>query len=117
MYKNTTQYFNSYEKFYNSILTKYGKYFTNLVFNKDYRTINEYDIYTGGTETETINLFGFYPNDSRLPSLSIHAADSLSDYLIVGLNKNDRHYILKMLNQWSPGYLFLSLVAIQIRSL
>ena len=98
LYKNTTQYFNSYEKFYNSVLTKYGKYFTNLVFNKDYRTINEYDIYTGGTEIETINLFGFYPNDSSLPSLSIHAADSLSNYLIVELNKNDRHYILKMLN-------------------
>jgi hypothetical protein len=97
VYKNTSQYFVSYEKFYNSVLTKYGKYLTNLVFNQDYRTINQYDVYTGGTETDIINLFGFYPNESSLSSLSTHTADSLIDYLIVGLNKNDRHYILKML--------------------
>jgi hypothetical protein len=98
LYKNTNQYFNSYQKLFNSILTKYGKYLTNLVCNKDYRTINEYDVYTGGTETDTINLFGLYPNDKSLPSLCIYTSDSLSDYLITVLNKNDKYYILKMLN-------------------
>ena len=97
LYKNTNQYFTSYKKFYNSVLTKYGKYLTNLIFNRDYRTIKDYDVYTGGTETNTINIFGFYTNDKSLSSLCIHTADSLSDYLIVSLNKNDRHYILKML--------------------
>ena len=96
IYKNASQYFSSYEKFYNSVLTKYGKYLANLVCNKDYRTINAYDVEDGATGS-TLNLFGFYPNDASLPSLCTHTADSLSDYLIVSLNKNDRHYILKML--------------------
>jgi hypothetical protein len=95
LYKNTSQYFVSYESFYNSTLTKYGKHLTNLVFNKDYRTINVYDVETGGAAT-TLNLFGFYPNESSLPSLCNHTADSLKSYLN-GLNTEDKYYILKML--------------------
>jgi hypothetical protein len=95
LYKNTSQYFVSYESFYNSTLTKYGKHLTNLVFNKDYRKINVYDVETGGAAT-TLNLFGFYPNESSLPSLCNHTADSLKSYLN-GLNTEDKYYILKML--------------------
>ena len=96
LYKNTSQYFQSYQQFYNSVLTNYGGLLTNLVLNKDYRTINEYDVYTGDTTTDTINLFGFYPKESNLPSLAEHTASSLVDFLI-SLNVNDKYYILKML--------------------
>jgi hypothetical protein len=95
LYKNTSQYFVSYESFYNSVLTKYGKHLANLVSNKDYRTINVYDVETGGDVT-TLNLFGFYPKDSSLPSLCNHTADSLKSYLD-GLNVEDKYYILKIL--------------------
>ena len=96
LYKNTSQYFVSYESFYNSTLTKYGKHLTNLVFNKDYRKINVYDVETGGAAT-TLNLFGLYPNNSSLPSLCNHTADSLKTYLNDLNFLSDKYYILKIL--------------------
>ena len=96
LYKNTSQYFVSYESFYNSVLTKYGKHLTNLVFNKDYRKINVYDVETGGAAT-TLNLFGFYPKESSLPSLCNHTADSLKTFLNDLNFLSDKYYILKML--------------------
>ena len=97
VYKNTIQYFSSYESFYNSVLTKYGKHFANLVCNKDYRTINQYDIKDGSTGS-VINLFGFYPSDSNLPSLTNHTKTSLIDYLNNLYEVTDEFYILKMFN-------------------
>jgi hypothetical protein len=63
VYKDTKNYFNSYEGLYNSLTNLYGSKIVPLFLSQNYRTIKDYDVYTtsGTTPNETIEIFGLYP--------------------------------------------------------
>ena len=60
VYKSTENYFSTYEKTYNVLVTKYGKKIGSLLFNSNYRTIKTYDVFTSTNSTPgtTMDLFG-----------------------------------------------------------
>jgi hypothetical protein len=57
---NTQDYFEKYKSSYNSVLTSYGPQTHSLVFSPNYRTINQYEVYTTNTNTRNITMFGEY---------------------------------------------------------
>ena len=92
LYKETEYYFSSYTDMYNNILTTYGPLLTNLLINKDYRTLKTYD---GGT-MGNIEFFGLYKSPQDLPSLVDMTDGTLQAYLNQKHNQ-DKYYILDML--------------------
>jgi hypothetical protein len=96
LYKKTDTYFTSYQSFYNNVLTSYGPILTNLIVNKDYRVINEYDVYTGDTVTNTISLFGLF-KEKTLPTYISELSTNLKSFLTDQYTSNDK-YIIEMFN-------------------
>jgi hypothetical protein len=82
LFKSTNTYFTSYESFYNNVLTSNGSILTNLIINKDYRKINDYNVFTGvsGNTGTTISLFGLY-KDKTLPTYINDLSTKLNTYL------------------------------------
>ena len=95
VYYNTKKYFDSYQDMYNNVLTTYGPLLTNLIINRDYRTIKNYTIYDG-TGSSSLELFGVFPNTADFPSLVKHTSDALVSYLTTKFT-SDNMYILDML--------------------
>jgi len=95
VYNNTKKYFDSYQDMYNNVLTTYGPLLTNLIINRDYRTIKNYTIYDG-VGASSLELFGVFPNTADLPSLVKHTTDALVSYLTTKFNA-DNMYILDTL--------------------
>ena len=71
VFENTDNYFKSYEKTYNKLISKYGTEIGTLLLKDTYRTVNQYDIYssTSTTPGSTISLVGLYPKNSELSIL------------------------------------------------
>jgi hypothetical protein len=82
LFKKTNEYFTSYENFYNNVLTSNGSLLTNLIINKDYRKINDYNVFTGvtGNTGTTISLFGLY-KDKTLSTYIEDLSTKLNTYL------------------------------------
>ena len=77
LYKNTEEYFNSYEKAYEFILEKYGSDIGKLFLHPDYRTIKNLTVENGGSPT-TLELFGLVSNNFSIDS----ALDSLKGRVV-----------------------------------
>ena len=60
LYKYTTEHFESFEGMYNNVQNTFSKELTTYMLDKNYRTINKYDVYTGMTGSKEVNLFGLH---------------------------------------------------------
>lgn len=65
----TEQYIKTYEILYNKLIPTYGLEIGKLLFDKSYRTIHDYDVYTTPSITKTISLFGNYKKNKDLSVL------------------------------------------------
>jgi hypothetical protein len=97
LYNKTDTYFTSYQNLYNNILTSYGPILTNLILNKDYRSLNEYDVYTGNTTVDTINLFGLF-KDVTLPTYVTELTTLLTAYMSNQFYTVNDKYIIEFFN-------------------
>ncbi len=60
LYKYTTDHFESFETMYNNVQNTFSKELATYMLDKNYRTINKYDLYTGMTGSKEIKLFGLH---------------------------------------------------------
>jgi hypothetical protein len=60
LYKYTTDHFESFEAMINTVRNTYSKELATYMLDKNYRTINKYDVYTGMTGSKEIKLFGLH---------------------------------------------------------
>ncbi len=60
LYKYTTDHFESFESMINTVRNTYSKELATYMLDKNYRTINKYDVYTGLTGSKEIKLFGLH---------------------------------------------------------
>ena len=82
LFKHTNDYFESYEKMYNTIQSDYGTKLINFMVNKVYRGITQYQVYTGITSTpKEIELFGIHPENFDLGAIAKATNTSLSTYI------------------------------------
>lgn len=67
----TEQYLKTYDTLYNKLIPTYGTEIGRLLFDRLYRTIHEYDVYTttSSTHGKTISLFGNYKKNKDLSIL------------------------------------------------
>ena len=93
LYKKTDVYFTSYQSFYNNSLTTYGSILTNLIISPSYRTITNYDVFTGNTTTDTINLFGLFKQPLSLATLVSNTSNELVSFLGDKYLSNDSYII------------------------
>lgn len=69
VFENNKNYYESYEKMYNNVLTNYGHDMLRLAVHPDYREIKEYQ-YSNGTSTDSINLFGNHKKGKEFATLT-----------------------------------------------
>ncbi len=60
LYKYTNEHFESFQTMYNTVRNTFSKELATYMVDKNYRTINKYDVYTGLTGSKEIKLFGLH---------------------------------------------------------
>ncbi len=91
----TKDYFEKYQSKYNDIYTKYGKDITTMVFSKDYRPINQYDVFTitSPTPGKTLELFGLHQKTKELTVYCSGLKTALASFI----DTSPTNYLVNML--------------------
>jgi hypothetical protein len=94
LYSRISDYVQTYRGAYNGIYTTWGPIISNIILSKDYRTINQYNLYTAPNLTpNTFSLFGEYGTNGDIADLSrglksavITTLQSSSPTVLLGLS-------------------------------
>jgi hypothetical protein len=95
IFTSTKDYFDKYQSKYNEVYTKYGKDITTMVFSKDYRPINQYDVFTltSPTPGKTLELIGLHQKTKELTVYGSGLKTALASFI----ENSPTNYLVNML--------------------
>ena len=88
VYSTTGNYFNTYQSAYNEVIKNFGTKVGAMFLSPNFRTVNQFDIYSGPTASQ-INLLGEYKPLLDFNRLKIRLNDSLINYITNSANLSE----------------------------